>query len=445
MPTSKKSKKKLKFRCDFSTTILDVLRDRGWWQVGEDDDNWDLFWCEVTQLKATLDNLRLNTHQRVPHFRNHYELTRKNLLARNLKRLKRLYIREGRLDDVELCDCMPLTYELPNEYLMFVEEYRKHPGATWIVKPALGSQGRGIFLFQRLKDLIDWRSSKETHASGSAPPAPGAGPLEGEQTQPDTYVVQRYIEKPYLLAGRKFDIRFYVLVTSFLPLKVWLAREGFARLSGYQFSLNTLSDNRIHVTNMAVQLRSMQKGSCPKDYKRSLRHLREFLTAQHGAEVVESLVQRIANIVLTSLHSVQQVIMQDRHCFELYGYDILLDADLRPWLLEVNASPSLSATDSEDYLLKYNLVADLLNILNLEGRLDGTERRVGGFDLLWNNGPVWKVFPGTTDCHEQPHPTVGSVNFSSPRLNVFLGCLNDRNAQLRLLQRAHNKQEMLRD
>lgn len=58
------------------------------------------------------------------------------------------------------------------------------------------------------------------------------------------------------------------------------------------------------------------------------------------------------------------------------------------WLIEINASPSLTASGKEDYELKFGLLNDLLNVLDLENRLTGKEKRIGGWDLLWEDGPI---------------------------------------------------------
>lgn len=158
-----------------------------------------------------------------------------------------------------------------------------------------------------------------------------------------------------------------------------------------------------------------------KGCKWQMQQLRWYLTAKHGFETVQTLFKEIDNVFIRSLLSVQKTIINDKHCFELYGYDILLDQDLKPWLIEVNASPSLTASSQEDYDLKYRLLEDTLHIVDMEGRLTGKEKRIGGFDLMWNDGPVY------TD--------VGLEALGSSCLvaNTHLGCVNDREKQLQQL------------
>lgn len=62
----------------------------------------------------------------------------------------------------------------------------------------------------------------------------------------------------------------------------------------------------------------------------------------------------------------QKTIINDKHCFELYGFDILFDANLKPWLIEINASPSMTANTPSDYEMKIGLLDDTFTCLDLE-------------------------------------------------------------------------------
>ena len=62
----------------------------------------------------------------------------------------------------------------------------------------------------------------------------------------------------------------------------------------------------------------------------------------------------------------------------LTGYDLIIDADLKPWLLEVNASPSLSANTKEDYSMKCEMLNGMLDVVDMEELLRGDEEHVSG-------------------------------------------------------------------
>ncbi|GIL69717.1 hypothetical protein Vretifemale_699 [Volvox reticuliferus] len=166
------------------------------------------------------------------------------------------------------------------------------------------------------------------------------------------------------IGGKKFDMRIYVVVTSFKPLKVYMSRLGFGRFCNVKYSaeVGELCNEFMHLTNVAIQ----QHG---EDYneqhgnKWPLELMRLYLEGTRGVEAADRLFADIEGVILKSLRACQNIIVNDRHCFELYGYDIIVDENLKPWLIEVNASPSLTTTTQADRLLKHRVISDTINII----------------------------------------------------------------------------------
>ncbi len=128
----------------------------------------------------------LSCHKRVNHFKNHFELTRKDNLVKNIKRMKKQLERADALEEAAKYSFLPTSFVLPAEYGLFVEAFKREPGGLWIMKPIGKAQGKGIFLFTRLSDIKDW---KKDHTWKSDAP------------QAESYVVQKYIENPYTIGG----------------------------------------------------------------------------------------------------------------------------------------------------------------------------------------------------------------------------------------------------
>lgn len=194
----------IRYYTTFSNTIADVLASRGWKEVGEDEE-WDFVWADREWIYSTFDKMHLENWQRLNHYRNGRELCRKDLMAKNMKKRRRALEKEGRMEEAAAYDFIPTTFVLPREYSMFVEEFKK-VGGVWIMKPIGSAQGKGIFLFTRLSEISDWKTDYKSYRPGPTAPKAGSSGAAANPTATEdveAYVVQRYLQYPLLVGGKK--------------------------------------------------------------------------------------------------------------------------------------------------------------------------------------------------------------------------------------------------
>ena len=381
------SRVKLLWKSDLNKeVIIQNFIDR-FWEETEDDDSWNFFWASVTTIKQIFSGksyVKLNDYQVLNHFPNFYELTRKDLMAKNIKKYKKQLLKEGKT--VDHLDFLPLTYVLPQDMSVFIEEFKKYPNSLWILKPNNRCQGQGITLLNKTSKVKKMNFNKKVTDNYQ------------NINVNDVYVVSKYIDNPFLMGGKKFDMRIYCLVTTFHPLKAYLYQQGFCRFCNEKFSVDVSDINNIymHLTNVAIQ-KKYEKYQKSNGGKFSLQNLLFYLENVYGYERAQKCNSDITQVIINSLLSVESVMFNDKHCFECYGYDILIDQNLKPWLIEINSSPSLSTTTKGDFILKKRLINDVIDIVITDKWLDEkgkpgassfTGKSQGLFDLIYDGTEV---------------------------------------------------------
>ncbi|KAL8197332.1 UNVERIFIED_CONTAM: hypothetical protein K2H54_020492 [Gekko kuhli] len=326
------------FSCKYES-VRRAARRCGLKEVGEDEE-WTVYWtdCSVSLERV----MEMKRFQKINHFPGMAEICRKDLLARNLNRMLKLFPKEYCI--------FPRTWCLPADYGDFQAYGRLRKNRTYICKPDSGCQGRGIFITRNPKEI-----------------------KHGEHM-----ICQQYITKPFLIDGFKFDMRIYVLVTSCDPLKIFVYEEGLARFATMRYiepSSSNLDDICMHLTNYAINkhnenfVRDDNTGS-----KRKLSTLNVWMR-EHGYDTAE-LWRDIEDIIIKTLIAAHPVLRHNYRtcfpnhisgcaCFEILGFDVLLDRKLKPWLLEVNHSPSFTTDSRLDREVKDALLCDAINLINL--------------------------------------------------------------------------------
>ncbi|XP_061165517.1 tubulin polyglutamylase ttll6-like isoform X12 [Saccostrea echinata] len=337
----KKKKKKIYYICLTNCkydVVRRVSRKFGFKEVSDDED-WTLYWTDYSVALERV--MEMKKYQKINHFPGMSEICRKDLLARNLNRMGKMFPKEYNI--------FPKTWCLPADYGDFLAYTRQKKNKTYILKPETGCQGRGIWVTRNPKEI-----------------------------KPHEHMIcQQYMSRPFLIDGFKFDLRIYTLVTSCDPLRIFLFKDGLARFATNKYiepTHNNVDNVFMHLTNYAINkhsedfIRDDEAGS-----KRRISTINKYLRDK-GYDV-DKMWADIDDVIIKTLISAHSVLKHNYRtcfpnhvkgsaCFEILGFDVLLDRKLRPQVLEVNHSPSFN-TDSElDREIKGALVWDSLNLVN---------------------------------------------------------------------------------
>eukprot|EP00449_Zooxanthella_nutricula_P064915 CAMPEP_0198582234 /NCGR_PEP_ID=MMETSP1462-20131121/125242_1 /TAXON_ID=1333877 /ORGANISM="Brandtodinium nutriculum, Strain RCC3387" /LENGTH=313 /DNA_ID=CAMNT_0044313633 /DNA_START=105 /DNA_END=1043 /DNA_ORIENTATION=+ len=293
----------------------------------------------------------------------HNALARKSRLARNIARMQRLFPSEYAF--------VPDTWVLPDDLGDLEKQFDEHGQAAsiFIAKPDAGTQGRGIFLTNQFDRLRKAAADRD-----------------------NLLVVQRYMSRPMLIDGMKFDLRLYMLVasvleegTGVLSPRYFLFRDGLVRLCTTEYVAPTaenIDQKRMHLTNYAINKKSKDFVQNDGDddgagSKRSLRWFLEHVGETHGEKERDKLWGKLAGLCVKMALAVHPTLEAEYHnvlprdssagamgcrCFEILGVDVMLDVKRRPVLIEVNHLPSFTCDSPLDADIKSRVVQQALDL-----------------------------------------------------------------------------------
>lgn len=97
-------------------------------------------------------------------------------------------------------------------------------------------------------------------------------------------------------------------------------------------------------------------------------HLTEqgFKWADVEEEIKDVIIKTIISVESTIVNQINNYCDYKNPCFELYGFDVFLDEDLKPWIIEVNVCPSLSSSSPFDKKIKSKLICDALTLIGIQ-------------------------------------------------------------------------------
>lgn len=332
--------------CDEASKNARTAFELGGYRLVEKPKHADLLWMRK-DYRPFYNSLK--PFQLLNHLPSERAVADKGFLAEHLSE----YDKVRATHDIGMKDLMQETYclEFPEDRERFFNQLpaTESKENLWILKPCDSSRGKGISILWQFDELREFYTHPEEHSF---------------DPQDERYIIQRYIQNPLLLEGRKSEIRIYWLVASLDPLLVLLYREGTVRLNTKPFSLDDFENTLIHVTNVFQQKSHPEYDPSAilkwsfSDWENYLIHDVKVAPQNYVEDHLKPRLKRMLSfVVAAALPTLAQAPLKNGLCFGLYGADIIFDDKLHPWLTEVQEGPGLNFDDP----IKQKVIPVMLN------------------------------------------------------------------------------------
>ncbi|XP_054078655.1 inactive polyglycylase TTLL10 [Rissa tridactyla] len=316
-------------------------QSRGWQRIYDNRrEDYALKWCEI-KCRETYYHFK-EGEQLLYQIPNNGVLTSKiGLLCclREQERARKKISRSSNSKFLKMEEFFPESFrlDLEDERNAFFELCKEEQ--IWICKPSCSNQGRGIFLLKNPASVNTLQAklhSAEDHLLHKRVP----------YKAPKARIVQRYIQQPLLLEGKKFDVRSYLLIACTAPYVLFFA-QGYVRLTCVNYDAAS-DDLTVHLTNQHMQKKNSLYSQLKDETVWRMEHFNSYVNEKFRKTnglpkdwVFTVFTKRMQQIMLQCFLAAKHKLDRKLGYFDLIGCDFLIDENFKVWLLEMNANPAL--------------------------------------------------------------------------------------------------------
>ena len=244
-----------------------------------------------------------------------------------------------------------------NQYINIPETFNSGKN-LWIIKPVNLNRGRCIIVEKDLKEIIkkveEIQSAKKINVNEK----------KKNEIKCEYLILQKYLEKPLLYQGRKFDIRLWVLFISCQEDDIYIFKQGHLKATCTKYDPDS-KDLYVHLTNYSVQKHNENFSKIEIGNEIPFKSFQDELDKNNtGKNFYKDIYPKIVRIVRITGGAAKGRInfLNKKYCFEIFGYDFIIDEKFQPYLLEINTNPGLEISSPLIEELLPRMVDDALKL-----------------------------------------------------------------------------------